>query len=356
MWIFLLLALAAAHVPVFDDDLLERDIVGKSWGVYRELEKDESMLLRLKVGAGEELSFSVNLMGSMTFEPGTEYVNVTLYGHNTSQIVCEPDYTGWGRRLDVGLDQLRVFPTDTEDNGFHYEPFGVGLYRSLVACKGDAVVGDTFNLTITAKQDVTLSVGVGMAESFDLGDFATMSISLGQTWVMDGWSGWWFVFTIGLSLAIVYLMWETIYKGNMNKWRRREMALIHGFLLFSVLQFSSRLIQVTMYGGPITQPELGVTMIVHILLPLVVFVFLHKLCTCYRLPCVKSKYIRVNNLKYREEDTVQDYAMPYHFIMRLLLAVYSFFLVWQDFQLIPILMLVAAVGYGLVDINNEEDM
>ena len=207
-----------------------------------------------------------------------------------------------------------------------------------MACKGDAVVGDTFNLTVTAKRDVKLSVGVGMAESFDLGDYAIMSFSLGYTWTMDGWSGWWFVFTIGLSVAIVYLLWETVYKDNMNEWRRREMALIHGFLLFSVLQFSSRLIQVTMYGGPITQPELGVTMIVHILLPLVVFVFLHKLCTCYRLPCARRGYERV--------DAVQDYATCYHVSMRILLALYSFFLVWQDFQLIPILMVVAAAVYG----------
>ena len=70
---------ASAHVPAFEDDLLEQDVVGKSWGVYRELDKDESMLLRLNVAKGEELSFSVNLLGSANFVPGTDYVNVTLY-------------------------------------------------------------------------------------------------------------------------------------------------------------------------------------------------------------------------------------------------------------------------------------
>ena len=32
MWIFFLVALAAAHVPVFDDDLMDQDVVRKSWG------------------------------------------------------------------------------------------------------------------------------------------------------------------------------------------------------------------------------------------------------------------------------------------------------------------------------------
>ena len=146
-------------------------------------------------------------MGSADFREGTEYVTVTLYGHNTTDIVCEPDYTGWSRRLDAGLDQLRTFQTNTEDNGLHYEPFGVGFYRSLVACKGDAVVGDIFNLTITAHEDVPLSIGVGMAESFDLLDFLVMSYRLWHTWLLDDWSPWWLMFSLLVPLVALSMYW-----------------------------------------------------------------------------------------------------------------------------------------------------
>ena len=340
MWILLLIALivhATAHVPTFEDDLLEQDVVGKSWGVYRELDKYESMLLRLNVAKGEELSFSVNLLGSADFVPGTEYVNVTLYGHNTSQIVCEPEFTGWGRRLDVGLDQLRVFPVDTADNGFHYEPFGVGLYRSLVACRGDAVVGDTFNLTITALEDIPVSVGVGMAESFGFMEFLVMSVSLSRTWLLDAWSGWWFLCSGIFSVGIVYFMWKTIYANpSINRYYKAEIAFIHGILLFSVLQFSTRLLQLTMYGGPITDPMLAVTIIVHIILPLLTFIFLHRLCRCYKLPCAQ------------EGGTGCD--ATYHVLMRLLLVGYSFVLLWQGYHAIVAVLVVMWSTYGIMQL------
>lgn len=332
MWIlFLLFAYATAHVPTFDND--PKDVVGKSWGVYRQLDKDQSMLLQLKVDKGEELSFSVNLLGSADFVPGTEYVNVTLYGHNTSQIVCEPDYTGWGRRLHV--DQLRVFPVDTADKGFHYEPFGVGLYRSLVACRGDAVVGDTFNLTITALEDIPVSIGVGMVESFDFVDFLVMSVSIVRTWFLDAWSGWWFFFSGIISVSIVYLLWNTIYADpSLNRYYKIEMALVHVILLFNALQFSSRLIQMTMYAGPITDPMLAVTMCVHIILPLVVFGSLHRVCTCYKLPCAQKGGTRCD--------------ATYHVLMRLLLVGYSFTLLWQGYHAIVVVLLVMWSTYGVM--------
>ena len=340
MWILLLIALivhAAAHVPAFEDNLLEQDVVGKSWGVYRELAKGESMLLRLNVAKGEELSFSVNLLGSAKFVPGTEYASVTLYGHNTSQLVCDPEFTGWGRRLDAGLDQLRVFNVDTTDKGFHYEPFGVGLYRSLVACKGNVVVGDIFNLTITALEDIPVSIGVGMAESFGFMDFLVMSVSLGRTWVLDAWSGWWFLFSGIFSVGIVYLLWETIYAEScINRYYKMEIAFIHGILLFSALQFSTRLIQVTMYGGPITDPLLAATMIIHIILPLLVFASLHRLCMCYELPCTHKSHSRP--------------ATIYHASMRALLVLYSFFLLWQGYHMIPLILFIMWSTYGVMQL------
>tara|TARA_B100001250_G_C19801436_1_gene791275 strand:+ start:268 stop:1317 length:1050 start_codon:yes stop_codon:yes gene_type:complete len=337
MWIFILLALfqlTTSHVPAFEDDLLEQDIIGKSWGVYRELKKDESMLLRLNVPKGEELSFSVNLLGSATFVPGTEYATVTLYGHNTTQIACEPEFTGWSRRLDAGLDQLRVFPTDTADNGFHYEPFGIGFYRSLVACRGDTVVGDIFNLTITALEEIPVSIGVGMAESFGVVDYLVMSVSLVRTWMLDAWSPWWFLFTTIATVVLVYVLWWSVYAStNVNRYFRWEMILIHATLLFSVLQFSTRLNQLTMYGGPITDMLLSVTLLVHIIMPLIVVIFLHKICMRYELPCASKQKPRRR-------------AIVYHVVMRLLLVAYSFCLLWQGYQAIPLVLFVMWSTYG----------
>ena len=116
-----------------------------------------------------------------------------------------------------------------------------------------------------------------------------MSVSIVRTWFLDAWSGWWFFFSGIISVNIVYLLWNTIYADpSLNRYYKIEMALVHVILLFNAVQFSSRLIQMTMYAGPITDPMLAVTMCVHIILPLVVFGSLHRVCTCYKLPCAQK--------------------------------------------------------------------
>lgn len=347
MWWFVLLAMATAHVPVFDDDLLDNDIIGKSWGVYRKLDAGESMLLRLNVAAGEELSFSVNLLGSAPFVEGKEYVTVTMYGHNTTDIVCEPEFTGWRRRLDAGLDQLRTFTTDTTDNGFHYEPFGVGLYRSLVACKGDAIVGDIFNLTITAVEDVPLSVGVGMAESFGFVDFVVMSFSLRRTWELDAWSNWWFLFSVVVTVGtLTVLQWNTKPPFDKNNPLaddlELELLLVRAVLLFSAAQFASRLIQVTMYGGPVVDTMLSVTVIVHIVVPVALFATLRCLYTWRCQP----DYVVVpydENTKGEPVQQIVPIGTAYSIVMPLILFLYSFFLLWQGYHAILAVLLITRV-------------
>ena len=64
-WLCLAMCLAAAHahVPVFDNDLMEADVTDKSWGVYLDMKKDDSFKVYLNVKQGENISFSVNLAG-----------------------------------------------------------------------------------------------------------------------------------------------------------------------------------------------------------------------------------------------------------------------------------------------------
>ena len=94
--LLLLLHSAAAHMPVFDDNLYEKDVTDKSWGVYTHLKQGETFKVYLDVKAGDNVSFSVNMACSQDFEE-KQYVNVSLTGHNASDIKCDPSFTEIGR-------------------------------------------------------------------------------------------------------------------------------------------------------------------------------------------------------------------------------------------------------------------
>ena len=186
--LLLFFGVVSGHMPVFNDNLHEKDIHSKSWAVYETLAAGEKLLLRLNVSAGENISFSVNMAGSQEFIEGEEYVNVTVTGHNAESIDCDPEFDGW--RILSGVhgpgvvDQTKVIPTTTIGEALHFEPFGLGYYRKLAACQSNVTVGDIFNLTITAVKDIQLNVGVGMAESFTVVEILTMSLWITQVW-------WW---------------------------------------------------------------------------------------------------------------------------------------------------------------------
>lgn len=216
--LFLLLTVVGAHMPVFDDNLEGADVTDKSWGVYKEMKKDESFSVFLDIKKDHNISFSVNLAGSQDhlFDFDT-YIKTTLLGHNASQIECDPKFSGWGysdsrRRLSgnhPGSDETKVI--DYKPGDLHFEPFGVAYYRPLAACQGKVPVEDD-NFTLTVKVLKTfsdeedsvlrLSVGVGMAEQFSIAEILLFPITLSYVWFWDGYL-FEFVFTHLVGLFVI---------------------------------------------------------------------------------------------------------------------------------------------------------
>ena len=93
--LLLLSGVASAHMPVFGDDLLGKNVIDKSWAVYETMKAGDNLLLRLNISVGENFSISVNMPGSQDFKEGVEYVNVTVTGHNAESIDCDPAFNGW---------------------------------------------------------------------------------------------------------------------------------------------------------------------------------------------------------------------------------------------------------------------
>lgn len=281
--LLLLSTVASAHMPVFDGDLIDKDIHGKSWSVYESMKAGDHLLVRLNVSAGQNISFSVNMAGSQTFEEGVEYVNVTVTGHNAESIDCDPAFNGWrvlsGTHGPGVVDETKVIPTTTVGEPLHYEPFGVGYYRKLAACQSNVTVGDVFNVSITAKRDIQINVGVGMAEMFTVTEILLMSISITRTWWWDNYFAPWVTFTVLIPLFLMYYYRELLRKSFVSIWstitffttKEASTAIVRGVLFFNAMHFLLRLIIINLnsYAKDVDLMIL-VSIGIHICLPLAV--------------------------------------------------------------------------------------
>ncbi len=301
---FLLISVASAHVPAFESTSEAYDISDKSWGIYRELKKDESFSVFLDVAKGENISFSVNLAGSQDekFNSAETYIEVTLLGHNASQIHCDPKFTGWGyedhtaRRLDGGLDQSVTIPQKYDK--LHFEPFGVGYYRALAACQGEVPVADSnFTVTVKAlkvvpqgddetKDDVLrISIGAGMAEQFDIiQDILYLPVSITQTWFWDQYLlGFVLSQLLGAAGIVVliryYLSPKDTNKRDMYKYKWTKYFML-GVLQHNIVVYIIRLLAVGRWIGYVKHAEdsdfddlesmnIWIAIIIHIIIPAV---------------------------------------------------------------------------------------
>lgn len=260
--LFLLFSLAHAHVPVFDSNSEAYKITDKSWGVYRELKKGESFSIFLDVPKGKNISFSINLAGSQDedFDAGADedYIEVILLGHNATSIVCDKKFTGWGyesnhnashhnsRRLDAGTDEPVTIPQ--KYGKLHFEPFGVGAYRSLAACQGEVPVGDS-NFTVTVKatnvvpflddetdNDVLrISIGAGMAELFSVDEVLYLPVTITRTWFWDLYGGG---FIASQAIGLCFVLAFVLYLGRERAKRANAdytFAMITKYFLLGVL-------------------------------------------------------------------------------------------------------------------------
>lgn len=319
--LFLLFSLASAHVPAFESTSEAYDISDKSWGIYRELKIDESFSVFLDVPAGENISFSVNLAGSQDkkFNSAETYIEVTLLGHNASQIQCDPKFTGWGyedhtasRRLDGGLDQSVTIPQ--KYGKLHFEPFGGGYYRALASCQGEVPVADS-NFTVTVKalkvvsqgddetvDDVLrISIGAGMAEQFDLiQDILYLPVTITRIWLWDQYLlGFVLSQLLGLAGIVVLVLIFIPPKEDTNEGKKeRDMYkrykwakyFMIGVLFHNIVVYTVRLLAVGRLIGHVQDAEdadfddaetmnMVVAVIIHIIIPAVFLL----LVACFNL-------------------------------------------------------------------------
>ena len=277
----LLCNFAFAHMPVFDDDLRNKDVKGKSWALYRKLKQDSKIVLGLNIKTGDNISFSVNMAASQTFEVDVDYVNVSITGHNASQIKCDPQFNGWrvlsGTHGGGMVDQTQVITTTKVLEPLHFEPLGVGYYRKLAACQGRVLVGDVFNISIVALKDIDLNVGIGMAESFSFVDIILMSIWIVQVWFWDNYVVWWILITLGTSSSLVYynrgiltLFFRSL-RSPLTLYNKQDLenAFVHAVLIFNSVHFLLRLIIINLNGyEKDAGAEILATLVIHICLPL----------------------------------------------------------------------------------------
>jgi len=305
----LLLACAHAHVPVFDDNLAEKNVQDKSWGVYTSLEKGESFRVWLDVPQGDNVSFSVNLAGSQAFKAGTKYVDVSISGHNASDIPCDPSFTGW-RRLDALLDSTQHLHVETEDKPLVFEPFGVGYYRPLASCQAPVPVPDTFWVDILALEDVTLSIGAGMAESFSVAEILFMPFTILRTWAWDGYVGVWAIVTL-LNVTCLFVARYFVTAPL-------EVAVLVFGIGFNIMHYVFRLIALhtDMYSESERDKKgVEIACLLHI-----------------GLPCVALASLWFRRLRFDAPNALCDVKVW----ARVLMLVYAASLLWQGYHIITV--------------------
>ena len=342
--LLLLLHSAAAHMPVFNDNLYEKDVTDKSWGVYTHLKQGETFKVYLDVKAGDNVSFSVNMAGSQDFEE-KQYVNVSLSGHYAKDIQCDPSFTGW-RRLDALIDSTQYPKVETQDKPLVFEPFGVGYYRPLADCQGKANVADKFWVDITALHDVTLSIGAGMAEQFTAEEIITMPVTILRTWMWDNYLVTWSIATavfLALWVLEVYLAkrYDQYLQNKGSKTRCsiynniEPTVLVFGISL-NVVHYAVRFIAIDtdMYSTSEREKDnLYIGILIHIVAPIVVLV---TALLCYFYAECKGKYPLAD---------IRVYA-------RILLFVYASTLLWQGFFIIPLYYVGRIGGYLAIVIKD----
>lgn len=298
--LFLLFYSAYAHMSTFGECHIA-DTVSKSWSAYADV--NDSYSCTMNVPAGNNISFSVNVPAQVT-----EYeLRITLFGHGAADIVCDPDFGGWGekpawRKLDAGLDSTKIIPVQNKTS-MVFEPFGVGGYRAVAACQGKAVVGDDlFNLTVynLRSDPVPISIGVGMAESFSFTDILLMSFSIARVW---SWAGSHFFVMVALVTVLMYI----IVASQLQK-RRMVSHLLSVSLIVNSVVFASQMLYLSFIGVPVNLSwffPLGV----HVTLPLIVNIVILNVEDCFKVRgCVEIMWYIM--LVYTYGLLWQGYCVP----------------------------------------------
>jgi len=312
--ILILLSQANAHMPVFNDNLYEKDVTDKSWGVYTYLRQGESFKMYLNVAEGDNVSFSVNMAGSQAFQTGTQYVNVSLSGHYAQDIKCDQHFTGWRRLLE---DSTQPLPVETSDKPLVFEPFGVGYYRPLASCQGKANVGDRFWVDIHALEHITMSVGAGMAEQFTALEIITMPVTILRTWAWDNYIIAWSITTaVFLILFILDVYFAQKCKCNLYV-NLPDSVVIFGFAL-NITHYAVRIgyVHLDMYSESEREGNVILSILLHIIAPIVMLIIA----------------LLLNKIPESDKYPICDFST----YGEIILLIYTSALLWQGFFILPL--------------------
>jgi len=336
--LFLNIIKVCSHMPIFGDGLHVENTKSKSYGVYVSVE--DSYSLTMNVAKGDNISFSLSVPDYYEKQPD---LTVTLFGHGANDTVCDPEFNGWGtkpgweksrRRLDAQLDstkQIKVRKTTEKV----FEPFGVAGYRPIAACQGKAVIGDDlFRLTITnhGEEPVPISIGIGMAESFDFFDILFMSFTLMQSWL---WAGKYWSFVIPIAAVLWYILFllgrtpdiflfTSLGVGGKHEDYLQKIAFLCGlFMLVNAAQFSVHILYT--WGMGLAESTMWLSLLIHVLLPIAAYYAFHL----YFGIDLKAKY-----------GTIKHWGFGLVFIA------YTFALLWQSYC-VPLLSFIMFFGLKL---------
>lgn len=363
------LSVASAHVPIFPEFSGEpdvgnafdiEDIDKKSWGVYGTLKKP--VWLRMNATKGDRLTLSLQ-RGKLRDPDKDGNYDIGLFGPGLNSINCSTGWYGWSHSTDGGfftrdITDLSTFIQEKVyaygHNGYpnllkppivvhgdgseptEFEPFGVGLYWPIGGCNATWPETATYYVVITAPPDtpeeisskIHYSLGVGMIESFTVGELLRMPFLILHTFEWGGSSGITMPVLIVIALGCFMLRVLTVqlytpigFRGWFSLIGIYMIWFGAAFYVGSAAAFISQLIWC--YVNKDTSTDIGasvaIPLVVHIILPLII-------------GTVILLYFYAN----RQNGLIKN-------VLVVIAGVYGLFLVWQGFIAFPLLLIIGGL-------------
>lgn len=267
---------ATAPFDANEDDEWQK----QSIGVYVD-EQAAGAVFHMNLGKmrrGEWLDISVSVPSHLYTAATTSAMNIT----GVALAPCEKDWDGWGNTDDDDARRrLAVTEAPAPEAKAKLEPFAVGYYTPLRACRAEVTAESTADIIVTVLVDppVRFTVGVGMAEQFANFIWPDMQVHIAEVWV-------WFGRTCAAVLApaivgdvfgaaLVTLLSMTTMKKRQSQQGMKHDVLYQNFLFFgAAFTFGSPVSFVVAISWTLDQTgndwtsKMWMPVIMHVLLPL----------------------------------------------------------------------------------------
>ena len=375
LFLFCLIHLATAHVPIFPiasgrpekvpSGAFEiKDVTKKSWGVYGDL--TELVWLKMEGVKGEEMTISLQR------NKVPNNYDVGIFGPNLTTVTCNGQWYGWTHGVcqsnvtkaitdlpqnvqdqiaaTTGIPELQMTPLIIHGDACEYaefEPFGVGLYWPLGGCKATWPESAMYYVVLTPPpepdfegKDVHFSLGVGMVEAFTLEELIMMSFLTMGTFIWGQSAG--LAITVYILVGVFTFLYYILYTnlGGYSALGVRAAFVNVGtvliwvgasFYVASAATFLAQLLWcvVEKDKNTIIGAVVGVTIVVHILIPLIFGLLI----------------LQTYNGDSRGLLVIWGfYVIPF---LVGLVGAYGLFFVWQGYIFAPSLIIVGAILHFL---------